>query len=218
MDREKLDKLESASLQRRIMLPQLKAACESCRMCNLGWNKAKKDNWPLEYDPQVFSNYKPESGWQRFMIVGQNPGWDEVRKKEPFVGKSGENFDEALKQTPWSREDFYITNTVKCFTKKNRQPTAEEISRCEPFFKMELEIIKPILVVAFGATAFGLLVPKVKFGDSIGQIVESNKYGIKVFTTYHPSPRNLIDGERKKQFYKDVKNLGSIMTHYLTPF
>ncbi len=214
--REELDKAEAAASKRWKMIPHLVEACNSCRMCSLGWTRAHKDG--SNKDPHVFSNYDVTRRPAKFMIVGQNPGWNEVVKGEPFVGQSGANFEKALEQTIHQRSDFYITNAVKCFTKDNKKPDAKSLEKCEPFLKMEIAIVKPVLVVAFGSVAFSILCPGKDYNDSIAKIVESEKFGVKVFAVYHPSPLNLTQKIRKDKFFKDMKTLGKIMDYYLTPF
>lgn len=216
MNKTKEEKLYKAACERYKMLRHLSEACNICRMCNLGWSKASRSGY--EYDPHVFSNYDPMVGPSKFMIVGQNPGWNEVKKGEPFVGQAGSNFDKELDKLLWSRKDFYITNTVKCYTQNNKPPESKHIKRCEPFLRMEIAIIKPVLIIAFGAVAFNILCDDEKFSDNIGKITRSDKFGVKVFTTYHPSPLNLADLDRRKRFRKDIAMLGKIMNYYLTPF
>lgn len=215
--KEQNDKLIAAANERMRSLYHVRDACKVCKMCDLGWQKATKQNQG-EYDPHVFSNFDPGINLPRFMIVGQNPGWDEVTKGQPFVGLSGGNFEKALEQTYFQRSDFYITNVVKCWTLGNTVPTSEQISRCEPFLRIELAIVKPILVVTFGAVAFNLLCSEYEFKDCVSKIITSDKFGVKVFSTYHPSPRNLMVTERKDTFYKDIRMLGRIMSRYLMPF
>jgi hypothetical protein len=70
----------------RMLIP-LASTCMGCSMCELGLKVATRGK--LGLDPHLLSNMNP----QRFMVVGQNPGWNELRKREPFVGDSGENFD-----------------------------------------------------------------------------------------------------------------------------
>lgn len=197
------------------MMPHLVEACSKCRMCNLGWSKASKHG--IKKDPHVFSNYSHFIKPPRFMIIGQNPGWNEVKQGIPFVGDAGKNFDDALLSTPWSRDDFYITNIVKCFSKGNKKPSIRSVNRCEPFLKMEIAIIKPILVIAFGSVSFSALCDG-KFSNNIGRITNSTKFDVKVFTTYHPSPLNLTNKSREKQFRHDIMMLGKIMVKYLSPF
>lgn len=198
------------------MLPHLAQACMRCGMCGLGWRQV--DHGTGKLDPHVFSNYKPIFTPQRFMIVGQNPGLNEVVRGEPFVGAAGENFNKALLQTMWRRDNFYITNAVKCHTEGNRVPTAQQMEACEPFLRMEMAIVKPILVVALGSVAHNILCPDVAFSDAIGRVNTSHKFDVKIFTTYHPSPLNLADRQRRIQFHKDIRLLGRVMDKYLTPF
>lgn len=216
--REKQDKIERAAFERFKMMPHLQEACNNCKMCSLGWAKAQKDPGGSKLDPHVFSNYHPMNRPARFMIVGQNPGWNEIEKGEPFVGQSGDNFEKAIEHTLYNRRDFYITNAVKCYTHKNKKPDAKSLERCEPFLRMEIAIVKPILVIAFGSVAFDILCPGVDYNDSVANIVTSEKFDVKVYTVYHPSPLNLAKKHRKEKFFKDMKMLGRIMDRYLTPF
>lgn len=44
------------------------------------------------------------------VVVGRDPGWQEVRDGRPFVGASGKLVDEALATTPLTRKDVLVTN------------------------------------------------------------------------------------------------------------
>ena len=48
------------------MLPHLREACLKCKMCELGWNKAKRHK--EEYDPHVFSNFTEVMRPPEFML------------------------------------------------------------------------------------------------------------------------------------------------------
>jgi len=51
----------------------------------------------------------------KIMVVGQNPGVQEVIEGIPFVGPSGKFFDVAMEKVLGIRRcDMYVTNTVKC--------------------------------------------------------------------------------------------------------
>jgi len=150
------------------------------------------------------------------MVIGQNPGSNEVLNCQPFVGAAGANFDKALFKM-WSREQVYISNCVKCYTEGNTPPTAQQLERCEPILRMELAIVKPVLVIALGSIAFKCLGGD-DFQGNIGKIHTSEKFGVKVFTTYHPSPLNLADAARRVQFERDMGHLRQIMDQYLLPF
>lgn len=183
------------------MLEPLKSVCSVCTMCELGRKLAIRDG--DFHNPHVFSNMNPT----RFVVVGQNPGWTEVCKKEPFVGESGDNFDRELAMNGLTRDDFYICNTVRCYTDANARPTEKHVARCRPFLDMEINLIQPLLVAALGAVAFARLCPGVEFNKSLGNIVESSVYEVPVFALYHPSPLNLQEPERAVAFSEQMRLL-----------
>lgn len=182
------------------MLRQLSKTCIACSMCELGLKCAQKGH--VKRDPHVFSNMQPH----RIMVVGQNPGWNELEAGQPFVGAAGKNFDAEIAKHDISREDFYICNTVRCWTKDNAKPEEKHRQRCEPFLQMEINIIKPRVIVALGGVAFSQLCPDAKFGESLGKLV-SSRYGVKVFAIYHPSPVNFRDGSRKVAFQNQIATM-----------
>jgi uracil-DNA glycosylase family 4 len=191
-------------LERSNMLVPLCTACKLCRMCNLGWRKTLEGN---SCDPHVFSNMNIS----RYVVVGQNPGMNEMKRGEPFVGASGMNFNDELQVNGHSRDEFYITNTVKCYTAGNQKPTRECINQCGAYLKLEFASLRPKLVVSLGAVAFERLCPGMKFSEYCGKIANSIEYGVKVFVVYHPSPMNLAVPARKKEFKHQIKLLCSLI-------
>jgi DNA polymerase len=170
-------------------------------MCELGRNAAVRND--IERDPHVFSNMNPT----RFAVIGQNPGWNELKAGEPFVGDAGANFNKEIEANGLSRDDFYIGNGVKCFTPKNAKPGPKHQERCKPFLKMELSLIKPLLVIVLGASAFEALCPGVKFGESLKKITKSEAFDVNVYAVYHPSPRNMNSPGRANMFRDQIKVL-----------
>jgi uracil-DNA glycosylase len=49
--------------------------------------------------------------------------------------------------------------------------------------------------------------PEFVMKDYLGKIVESEKFPVKVFPIYHPSPRNLDITERRQRFERDIEIL-----------
>lgn len=187
----------------KVMMGGLQNFCMCCRMCSLGCSLV--DN---EYDPHVFSNMKHES---KFMVVGQNPGMNECKKGTPFIGAPGQNFDEELNKNGVDRSEFYITNIVKCFSRKqdgknNRKPTYKEKELCSSMFLVnEIRILKPKLIITLGESSFSFLCPNCVYGESIGKLSDS-EYG-KVFAIYHPSPMNINDPDRREIFDRHIELL-----------
>jgi DNA polymerase len=98
------------------------------------------------------------------MFVGEAPGADEDEQAEPFVGKAGQLLTRIIQTMSLSRESVYIANILKCRpdtpgqSAGNRKPTPPEMETCIPWLHEQIDLIKPKVLVALGATAVeGLL-------------------------------------------------------------
>lgn len=171
------------SMTKIAQLKVLKSKCLSCEACQL----CEGDDRVSQ--PHVF-------GWgnvkAKIMVVGQNPGYDETVQGKPFVGISGKTFDSFLSEILGiSRKYVYITNTVKCYTPKNRGPYPEEMALCKHFLKKEIEIVKPKIVLALGNYALQYFTKHGGISKCHGKLEWSEEFGINVFPVYHPSPMNM---------------------------
>ncbi len=157
--------------------------------------RTQAENWPPARslgtlrDTMVFATGNPDA---RIMLVGEAPGYEEERKREPFVGPAGQKLNDILKAMGIAREEVYISNIVKFRpatprqTTNNRKPSPEEMAACLPFVRAESDIIKPSCIVALGGTAAeGLLGLAGTVGSMRG--TWHDLAGIPVRVTYHPS-------------------------------
>lgn len=157
----------------------------------------------------VFSNMNHTA---QIMIVGQNPGRDEVEKREPFVGMAGKRFDEILTEVVGiSRSELYISNAVRCYTPGNRKPTQDEEDNCREFLDEEMVMIKPKIVVALGSVAFKQLTGMNGIMKHHGSVTYSIKYNVPVLPVLHPSPLNMNSPERGKAFHEDLLKLKGLV-------
>lgn len=156
----------------------------------------------------VFSTGNPEA---EVMLVGEAPGYQEERQKEPFVGPAGQKLNDILKAMGIGREAVYISNIVKFRpsmpgqTTNNRPPTDEEMASCLPFVREEIRIVKPKCIIALGGTAAkGLLGRE----DSVARLRGSwhEFEGVPVRVTYHPSYllRTTSGNEDKRKVWEDM--------------
>ena len=83
-------------------------------------------------------------------FVGEAPGEREDEQGEPFVGRSGEVLDDALRDRGLSRRDVRIVNCVRCRPPDNRDPTTAELENCREYLEAELDAVDPAVVVALG--------------------------------------------------------------------
>jgi DNA polymerase len=117
---------------RMTMLRSLRDTCKDCVMCHLG--RGFKSVRGERIDPHVFSTMTPS----KYLVIGQNPGFNECKENQPFVGDAGRNFNEEIARHGLDRKDFYITNIVKCHTDNNAAPGTDIIERCKLFLLMEI--------------------------------------------------------------------------------
>ena len=98
---------------------------------------------------------------------------------------------DSIKAMGLERRKVYISNICKFRPAMdnqgsgNRKPTAEEMRACVPFVLTEIDLIKPLVIVALGATAAeGLGIPGT-VGGLRGKFHSTG--GIPTMVTYHPS-------------------------------
>jgi DNA polymerase len=126
------------------------------------------------------------------MFVGEAPGADEDAQGEPFVGAAGQLLTKIITATGLQRSDVYIANILKCRpdtpgqSSGNRKPTPAEMTTCIPYLHEQIDLIKPKVLVALGATAVeGLL------GKTVGITKLRGNWqtyrGIPLMPTYHPA-------------------------------
>jgi DNA polymerase len=166
--------------------------CE-CQNCPLGQTR---QNF-------VFGSGNPRA---EIMFVGEAPGADEDAQGLPFVGKAGQLLTKIIESTKtWKRQDVFICNVLKCRPPGNRTPQPEEVDQCRLYLEEQINIIKPKLIMALGASAAQALL---KTKDSVGKL--RNKWhdlkGIPLRVTYHPAALLRFDGY-KKDVWADMKEL-----------
>ena len=84
----------------------------------------------------------------KIMLIGQNPGKEEVRMKRPFVGRAGKYLNKILEKNKINRKKLFITSIVKHSTPKNRKPTLKEIKKDLPILLREIKKIKPKIILS----------------------------------------------------------------------
>jgi uracil-DNA glycosylase family 4 len=120
------------------------------------------------------------------MFVGEGPGADEDASGVPFVGKAGQLLNNMIAAMGLKREEVYIANIVKCRPPANRTPEFIEATTCSQFLVKQIDIVRPEVIVALGATAATyLLGVKQSLASLRGQW--HSVRGAKVAVTYHPA-------------------------------
>jgi uracil-DNA glycosylase family protein len=196
----------AAFLPERLNLTSLRDAAGGCRGCPL-WENAT----------QTVFGAGPRRA--RLMLVGEQPGDQEDKAGEPFVGPAGRLLDRALVDAGIERSDAYVTNVVKHFKwrpagkrRLHQRPNAEEIRACRPWLDAELKVVEPEALVALGATAAkALLGSSFRVSKQRGEFVDSD-LAPYVTATVHPSSLLRIEDsdERRLAELDLIADLGKV--------
>jgi DNA polymerase len=188
-------------------LEGLRQAAAGCTACEL-WEPAT----------QTVFGEGPETA--RVVLVGEQPGDQEDRTGEPFVGPAGKLLDRALTDAGIERRDAYVTNAVKHFrfTVKGKRrihqtPGPEHLRACRPWLEAEFVVLKPEVVVCLGATAArSLIAPSFRITQDRGHLLpwtppgadadeEDAPHQTWMLATTHPSAILRTPDESRAQAY-----------------
>lgn len=176
--------------QRAAALQQIRDDIGDCTRCALHQGRNKL----------VFGDGDPNA---RLMFVGEGPGADEDMQGLPFVGKAGQLLNNMISAMGLQRDQVYIANVVKCRPPGNRVPEPEEGATCTPFLYRQIDVVRPEVLVALGATAATwLLGARQPLAGLRGRI--HNVRGTKLIVTYHPAFL-LRDPRQKKEAWADLQ-------------
>jgi uracil-DNA glycosylase family 4 len=156
----------------------LGAAVSGCTACGLCASRRNT----------VFGAGGQPVGW---MLVGEAPGEQEDLRGEPFVGPAGGLLDQMLASIGVDRaRDAFIANVLKCRPPGNRNPTPEEVARCEPYLLRQVELVRPRLIVVLGRfAAQSLLRTEASIASLRGRVHAYRAGGreVPMVVTYHPA-------------------------------
>ncbi|MCA9364659.1 MAG: uracil-DNA glycosylase [Candidatus Moranbacteria bacterium] len=147
------------------------------------------------------------------LLIGEAPGKNEDLQGKPFIGAAGKFLEEMLGSIGLSREDVYITNTVKYRPPKNRDPLPEEVVACWPWLSAQVELIDPKLIVLLGRHAMNRFVPGKKISEDHGKVFVHTVDGLGTrdfFVLYHPAAA-LYQGSLRKTLIKDFQKIPKIV-------
>jgi uracil-DNA glycosylase len=195
--------------QLRVILNEIGPSCQRCKLARLGRKQI------------VFGTGDPHA---ELMFIGEGPGADEDAQGLPFVGRAGQLLNNMIAAMGLKREQVYIANIVKCRPPGNRTPERDECDTCSPFLMRQIQVIRPKVIVALGATAAkNLLGVNDSMGSMRGRFYDFSPprsaadvgepgvgtvgwepFECKLAVTYHPAFL-LRDPRQKKETWKDLQ-------------
>jgi len=181
MAKKAVERTAAPFVPKTTSLRTLGTAAESCRGCDL-----------YKAATQVVFGSGPRTA--RLMFVGEQPGDQEDRHGQPFVGPAGAVLQKALGDAGIPRDTAYLTNAVKHFKweprgkrRIHKKPRVSEVTACRPWLEAELRAVRPVVIVCLGATAAqSVLGPEFKLMQQRGRVL-SSALAERVVATLHPS-------------------------------
>ncbi|HEX6247366.1 MAG TPA: UdgX family uracil-DNA binding protein [Nocardioidaceae bacterium] len=149
-------------------LDELRTAAQGCRGCEL-----------YQDATQAVVGEGPTDA--RLMVLGEQPGDQEDRAGEPFVGPAGKLLDRALDQAGIDPASVFRTNVVKHFRfagtrgkqRIHKSPGRVHVAACGPWLVAEMAVVRPHGVVLLGGTAGKALYgSSFRVGESRGQLLD----------------------------------------------
>ena len=163
----------------------------------------------------VFDRAFRHDAGNNICLIGEAPGQNEVVAGIPFCGQAGKNLSSLITLSNIPREKFCITNgfCFRTFTDGargviNRAPTTTELKAGAALLSLELELLRPKMIVLLGNSAFKAFgyindgsitkaiksAPKHTIVTAHSDILSSS---VLIAHTYHPSP--LVYNQPKKR-------------------
>jgi uracil-DNA glycosylase family 4 len=191
---------DERNAQLRVILEEIGPNCQRCKLAKLGRKQI------------VFGT---GDSFAELMFIGEGPGADEDAQGLPFVGRAGQLLNNMIAAMGLKRGQVYIANIVKCRPPGNRTPERDECDTCSPFLMRQIQVVRPKVIVALGATAAkNLLGVNDSMASLRGRFYDFSPPGTslpageplvcKLAVTYHPAFL-LRDPRQKKETWKDLQ-------------
>jgi DNA polymerase len=194
---------EMAPEERPETLEQVAQRIAQCRRCPIG---ELENQAVMGEGPQNAPENAAPADFSGLMIVGEQPGDQEDKAGQPFVGPAGQVLDAHLERAGLDRSRAYVTNAVKHFKyvqrgkrRLHQSPGAKEIDTCRWWVESERAIVKPRVVLALGASAARAMLGKTVSISKARGTPHSLEDGSELWVTAHPSYLLRLDGEAKEK-------------------
>jgi DNA polymerase len=178
-----------------LTLDALRVRAQGCTACDL-----------YRHATQTVFGEGPEHA--PLMLMGEQPGDQEDKQGQPFVGPAGGVLDRALDAAGIDRDAVYVTNAVTHFkweprgkVRLHKKPNAAEIAACRPWWEAELVAVKPAVLGCLGATA-----AQAVFGARFRVTKQRGEWfevpnGVSAMATIHPSAVLRADSDLRDEYF-----------------
>jgi DNA polymerase len=126
-----------------------------------------------------------------------------------YSGRSGEILTNMITNVLSLKiEDVYFTHIVKCKPLNSNRPSMSEFDSCKNYLFMQMEFIKPKVIVTLGFDAYAKLCDDDNFEEVRGHVIDFKDY--KLIPIYHPQYM-MRNPQSKKITLNDLKTIKSCL-------
>lgn len=173
---------------------------DACEQCPAGLTNRVSGEWWGDVD------------WDgpTCLVLGINPGYNEVQMGQPFIGASGQLLKSALEQAGVRRA--FLTNTYRC----PGEPDMSFARLCKDKLEAEIERVRPAYILALGNIPVQRLLGKGTVGSVAGKEIWSARYNAWILPAFHPAAI-LRNRGRENAWRADVHRFGRLVRGELQP-
>ena len=143
----------------------------------------------------------------QLMLIGEGAGIDDVESRLPFQGQAGILLNKMMAAIRVPLRDCYVCNVIKCIPPGERNFSIEEIEDCRPFLMRQILVVRPRIIVAFGALAAQTLLRTQRNISAVrGNVYKLllNDHEIALVPTFNPA-YILRVADKKREAWEDLK-------------
>lgn len=185
-------------LKLKVKLNLIDEKIQNCSLCSNMVEKfpnSKTVSLGKQKDVVILGEAPANNGWRKSGIA-----WYDINHK---LLPSGVVLQKLLNLINLTIEDTYFIEAIKCYPIDKKYLNKCSIN-CKKFLFMQLEEIKPkvILSLGYSATRTILDVKYKRFSDVVGKVFDVNGY--KVIPIYHPSPISPLSYKGNEEIFKNL--------------
>lgn len=146
----------------------------------------------------------------RVMIVDAFVSMAQDEEGDYFAGRAGTSLAAMVEKVLLlPRSDIYLTHIVKCRASGDGIPTESECNSCRPYWKKEIELVNPEIVITLGPEAYRLLSGEGSDFERLrGHPIDFD--GRRLVPLYHPAFL-LRNPSFKKETMRDLQNIKGML-------
>lgn len=192
-------------LKLKVKLSLIDEKIHNCSMCLDMVEKfpnSKTVSFGKQKDIVILGEAPANNGWRKSGVA-----WYDTNHK---LLPSGVVLQRLLNLINLTIEDTFFLEAIKCYP-IDRKYLNNCGNNCKKFLFMQLEEIKPKVILSLGDSATKTILDfkYKKFSDVVGKVFDIN--GFKVIPIYHPSPISPLSYKGNEEIFKNL-NLKNIIT------